>query len=157
MWGIGPFLKTLKLRGLLGLASYYRHFVRVFGKIAKPLIDLLKKNNFIWTESATVAFNNLKTTLTTSPILALPGFCKTFVVETDASGNGIRAVLMQHKHPIAFLSKALGPKQWDMSIYEKELLVVVFAIQNWGIYLSHKPFCDKNWSKEHEIPPWTTA
>lgn len=129
-----------QLRGFLGLAGYYRRFVKNFGKIAKPLTELLKKDSFMWTEAATEAFEALKFALTSSPVLALPDFSKTFVVETDASGKGIGAVLMQDKHPLAFISKALGPRQLGMSIYERELLAVVYAIQKWGTYLAHKPF-----------------
>lgn len=87
-----------------------------FGKIAKPLTDMLRKDSFKWDSISTNAFNSLKTTLVTFPIVALPNFSKTFVVETDASGSVIGVVLMQVKHPIAYISKALGTKQQAMSL-----------------------------------------
>jgi len=62
------------------------------------------------------------------------------VVETDASATGIGAVLMQSGHPLAFISRALGPKSQQLSIYEKELLAVVHAVQKWEQYLSGHPF-----------------
>lgn len=65
------------------------------------------------------------------------------MVETDASGSGIGAVLMQEKHPITYISKALGPKQREMSIYERGLLAIVYAVQKWGAYLSHGHFIIK--------------
>lgn len=65
------------------------------------------------------------------------------MVETDASGSCIGAVLMQEKHLIANISKALGPKQQAMSIYERELLAIVYAVQKWGAYLSHGHFIIK--------------
>lgn len=136
-----PKPSTLKqLRGFLGLAGYYRRFVKDFGKIAKPLTDMLKKDNFQWTEESTVAFFALQQALISAPVLTLPDFSKPFVVETDDSGTGIGAVLMQDQHPIAYLSKSLGPRQQAMSIYERELLAIVYAVQRWGTYLSHAHF-----------------
>ncbi|MCI13162.1 Ty3/gypsy retrotransposon protein, partial [Trifolium medium] len=81
--------------------------------------------------------------LVTAPVLQLPDFTKKFTVETDASGKGIGAVLMQNKHPIAYISKSLGPRQHAMSVYERELLAIIYAVQKWGAYLSHAPFIIK--------------
>ena len=85
-----PSPTTIKdLRSFLGLAGYYRRFVKGYALISKPLIDLLKKGAFAWNDTALRAFEDLKTTLITAPVLALPDFAKTFVVETDASTKGI--------------------------------------------------------------------
>ncbi|KAM0959760.1 hypothetical protein ACFX15_024306 [Malus domestica] len=98
------------LHGLLGLAGYYRKFVRHFGLIAKPLTDLLKKDSFLWSPAADTAFSALKLALSTTPVLALSDFTKLFTIECDASNVSIRAVLAQDNHPIEFLSKPLAPQ-----------------------------------------------
>jgi hypothetical protein len=70
-----PFPKTLKsLRGFLGLTGYYRKFIKDYGSIVVALIVMLKKNSFSWGDSAIKAFQNLKTTVTQAPVLALPIF-----------------------------------------------------------------------------------
>nr|GEU63151.1 hypothetical protein [Tanacetum cinerariifolium] len=89
------------------------------------------------------AFQNLKEAMSHTPVLALPNFEEPFIIETDASGVGLGAVLSQNKHPIAFFSKALGPKHLQLATYEKELLAIVAAIQRWKGYLLGRPFVIK--------------
>lgn len=97
-----PLPKSLKaLRGFLGLSGYYRKFVRNYGAVAKPLTDLLRKDNFHWNEEATQAFNLLKQSLSSTPVLRLPDYSKEFTVETDASNAGIGTVLTQEGKPLA--------------------------------------------------------
>jgi hypothetical protein len=130
-----------ELRNFLGLAGYYRKFVRHFGVISKPLTDLLKKSViFVWTSEHEKSFCALKQALCSSPVLALPNFSKPFCIETDASGHGIGAVLLQNGHPLAFLSKALSPKSMGLSAYEKEYMAILLAVQQWRQYLQHAEF-----------------
>lgn len=70
-----------------------------------------------------------------TPVLALPDFSKEFTVECDASGVGIGAVLSQEGHPISFLSKTLAQRPLTLSVYDKKMLAVVYAIQQWRPYL----------------------
>jgi hypothetical protein len=81
--------------------------------------------------------------LARAPVLALPNFTKTFTVETDASGGGIGAVLQQDGHPIAYISRALGPKNLGLSTYEKECLAILFAVEQWRPYLQQGEFIIK--------------
>jgi len=125
-----------ELRGFLGLAGYYRKFVKNFGILAKPLNELLKKNSiFRWLPHHEQSFRALKSALSSAPVLSLPNFSKTFSIETDACATGIGAVLMLEGHPLAFLSKALGSNTRGLSTYEKEYLAVIMAVQQWRPYL----------------------
>lgn len=134
-WPIPSSVK--KLRSFLGMAGYYRRFVQNFGAIAKPLTELLKKGQlFVWTVNHEESFNALKQALVTAPVLALPNFDKSFVVQTDASEKGIGVVLHQEGHPIAFFSKALGPKNQGLSTYEKESLAILMDVDHLEVILA---------------------
>jgi hypothetical protein len=130
-----------QLRSFLGLAGYYRKFVKHYAVIARPLTDLLKKGVlFVWTSTHTVAFNTLKDALITAPVLALPDFSKPFQLQTDASDMGVGAVLLQDGHPLAYISKSLGPRARGLSTYEKEYLAILIAVDKWRSYLQHGEF-----------------
>jgi hypothetical protein len=125
-----------EIRSFLGLAGYYRKFVANFGILSRPLTNLLKKGQlFVWHSEHEQAFNALKQALINAPVLALPDFSQQFEIETDASDKGIGAVLHQAGHPIAFVSKALGPRHQALSTYEKECLAILMAVEHWRSYL----------------------
>ena len=128
------------LRGFLELTGYYRKFIKGYGSIAQPLIDLLKKDSFQWSGKDLVAFSKLKEDVTQPPVLALPDFSRPFVIECDASGCGLRAVLMQDQRPITFHSQALKGKNIHLFTYETELLASATAVKKWRSYLLGRPF-----------------
>ena len=94
------------LRGFLGLAGYYRKFIRDFGTIAAPLTRLMRKDAFSWSEEAEAAFQALKRALSTWPVLQMPVFDKLFTVDCDASGAGFGAALLQDGGPLTFYSRS---------------------------------------------------
>jgi hypothetical protein len=83
-----------KLRSFFELCSYYRRFVRGFSQLGEPLTNLTKHGAFIWTEKSQEAFDHMKEVMCTCPVLALPDFTLPFVLECDASDEGIGVVLM---------------------------------------------------------------
>ena len=140
-WPIPKDVKALK--GFLGLTGYYRKFVKGYGQIVAPLSALLRKASFTWTSKASHAFQLLKDAMSNPPVLALPDFSKSFVVECDPSGIGVGAVLIQNQRPIAYQNKALNGKSLALSTYEKELLALVVAVKKWRPYLLGRPFMIK--------------
>jgi hypothetical protein len=133
--------KTLKiLHGFLGLTGYYRKFVKNYRKIVVPLTTLLKKNSFTWTPAVAQDFQTLKTAMSTTLVLALPDFTKTFVLECDASGKGTDTVLMQEGRPLDFTSKKLSERNLGKPIYEKEMLAIMHVVELWRPYLLGKRF-----------------
>jgi hypothetical protein len=129
-----------KLRGFLGLAGYYRRFVKNYAHLTAPLTNLLKKNSFHWNEESEKCFRNLKEIMSTTPVLATPDFSKPFIIECDASGFGIGAIMMQDGHPIAFESRKLNKKEGLQSTYNKEMLAIMHALTKWRQYLLGSKF-----------------
>lgn len=85
--------------------------MRHFAILAKPLTQLLKKHQlFVWTVDHQWAFEALQHALCSAPVLAIPDFTKLFAIETDACQHGVGVVLLQDGHPLAYVSKPLGPK-----------------------------------------------
>ncbi|XP_073061824.1 uncharacterized protein [Primulina eburnea] len=111
-----------EVRSFLGLAGYYRQFIADFSKIALPLTSLTRKNTkFEWTIECQQAFQTLKDKLTSAPVLVLPCGTEDFVVYTDASKQGLGAVLMQRGKVIAYASRQLKEYEKNYHTHDLEL------------------------------------
>ena len=133
------------VRAFLGLASFYRRFIKQFSLKARPLTDLTReKNEWKWNEAEENAFNVLKQSLVLAPVLRIPNFDLQFVVTTDASLVSVGGILQQDfgqgLQPVAYESRKLNPAETRYSAYERELLGMVWAIGKWRHYLEGTHF-----------------
>ncbi|WVZ75970.1 hypothetical protein U9M48_023982 [Paspalum notatum var. saurae] len=125
-----------EIRSFLGLAGYYRRFIKDFSKTAKPMTSLTKKNaKYLWDPKCEEAFTSLKKSLTSAPVLAQPDVTKPFDVYCDASGNGLGCVLMQEGRVIAYASRQLRKHEANYATHDLELAAVVHALKIWRHYL----------------------
>ncbi|TYK17871.1 wall-associated receptor kinase 5-like [Cucumis melo var. makuwa] len=121
-WPIPDSIK--EIQAFLGLASFYRKFIKNFNSIVAPFTDRLKKGNFKWTLQQQESFANIKKKLTSSPILQLPDFTSPFELAVDACGMGIGAVLSQKGHPAEEENKvadALSRKNSPLTLLSSEI------------------------------------
>ena len=134
-----------EVRSFLGLAGYYRRFVKGYASVAAPLPALTKKDQpFVWTEETQRAFEMLRDALTLPPILAMPNDTGDFVLDTDASDQTIGAVLSQVQdgieRVIAYVSRTLDKREVNYCITRKELLAIVYSLKYFKQYLMGRHF-----------------
>ena len=141
-----------KVQQFLGFVNFYRRFVRGFSAIAAPLHALTSPQvQFRWSPEAEKAFNTLKRRFTSAPILTLPDPKRQFMVEVDASNEGVGAVLSQcsdrdaEVHPCAFLSRQLSRAEHNYDVGNRELLAVKLALE-WRHWLE---------GADHPLVVWT--
>lgn len=136
------------LRSFLGLAGYYRSFIRGFSTIASPLNALLHKDaSWQWSSQHEQAFQALKTALVTTPVLCYPDFSQPFELHTDgACTAGIGVMLCQRDpsnnrvHAIAYASGSLSPAEKNYGVTELEALAVVWGMKKFAHYLTGMRF-----------------
>lgn len=130
-----------ELMRFLGMIGYYRGFCANFSTVVAPLTDLLKANNkFEWSPSCQGAFMNAKLLLSTAPVLVAPRWDRAFQIQVDASQVGAGAVLLQKDdngvdRPVSYFSKKFNSYQLNYSTIEKETLALVWAVQNFDVYV----------------------
>lgn len=126
-----------QLRSFVGLTSYYRRFVKNYARVARPLHSLTGKNQpYVWTDECQAAFEELKRLLTTAPVLVFPEFTRPFILETDASLEGLGAVLAQKMedgkvHPVSYASRTVQGAEKRYASTEMEALAVIWAVRHY--------------------------
>ena len=120
----------------LGFANFYRIFIKNYSKITAPLIRLTCKDKLDWNSNAEKAFQLLKITFTTTPVLVHPDFSKPFFMEINASNFSLGAILLQlgdgeKLHPVVFHSRKFSVVEINYEIHDKELLAIVDSFQEW--------------------------
>ncbi len=145
-----------ELRRFMGFASYYRKFVRNFAQIAAPLHSLTEKSRaWCWSTRCEEAFATLKQRLTSAPILAFPHFDQEFILDTDASGEGLGAVLSQvldgQEHVVAYGSRSLTKAERRYCATRRELLALVWSVRHFRTYLLGRPFLART---DHNALKW---
>lgn len=142
-----PLPKSVRqLRRFLGICGWYRRFVRNFATVSASLTDMLQKNRkFVWSEAAKSAFEELKDSLCSAPVLHNPNFSRPFSIQCDASQHGIGAVLAQTNEdgdevPIAYMSQKLSSAQRNYTVSEQECLAAVTAVRKFRAYIEGHTF-----------------
>jgi len=137
--------RTVKdICSFLGFCNFYHTFIQDFSRKAQPLNYLTKKNiKFEWNDNAQVAFDALKDTCSSYPVLRMPDWKKQFILETDASGYALGAVISQEFedgiHLIAFHSRSLLDAEHNYDVHDKELAGVIFGFKKgWSYFLGCK-------------------
>jgi hypothetical protein len=129
--------KLFDVRSFLGFANFYRRFIRGYSNLVRPLTELTKKDmKFQWEDPQKTAFQALKDAFISAPILARFDFNRDVVVETDASDYVSAGVLSQYDddgilHPVAFFSTKHTGAECNYEIYDKELMAIVRAFEEW--------------------------
>ena len=163
-----------ELQRFLGVVGYYRRFVPGYSTLLAPLTDLLQKGRkWSWGPECVQAFERLKDTLSSRPVLQAPDFSKPFTMAVDASQVGVGAVLLQPdedqvQRPVSYFSKKFTAAQRNYSVIEQELLAIILALQHFEVYVpaygpkvtvlsDHSPlqFLDKFKFKNMRLTRWS--
>jgi hypothetical protein len=138
-------MKVKEVQSFLGFVNFYCHFIWDFSEKAKPLHQLTWKTQpWTWGPAEQTAFEDLKQAVTSAPVLTFPSNTAPFHLECDASNFATGAVLSQLQldgdyHPIAFMSKGFSEVERNYEIYDKEMLAIIRALEEWCHFLEEAP------------------
>jgi hypothetical protein len=125
-----------ELWSFLGLAGYYRRFIKGFSKIAKPMTSLLEKGKeFKWSRECQESFNQLKFRLMSPLVLIMSDLQKGSDIYCDVCRQGLGCVLMQEGHVIAYVSRQLRKNELNYPTHDLELTLIVHALKIWRHYI----------------------
>jgi len=147
----------------LGLANYYKRFIKNFAKIAAPLHILVRKEQkWKWEKEQEKAFGKLKEVFTTEPILAIPDIDREMRVEADALDYAMGGVLSLRCEngkwrPVAFISKSLNTTEQNYKIHDKEMLAVIRYLKAWRHYLEGAKLEFKIWMDHKNLQYFMTS
>jgi len=141
------------VQAFIGFVNFYRHFIRDFFTIARPLFDLTRSDKaWNWDAKEQKAFECLKTVVTTASVLVSPQDLEPFCIEADSSDFASGAILSQQLpgeekwHPVAFYSKSLSLVERNYEIYNKEMLAIIRVLEEWRHFLE---------GARHPVKIWT--
>ena len=138
--GVQPPVNVSQLRSFLGMATYFRPFIRNFAQVAKPLHSMCsEKKTFMWTDAAQEAFDELKAAILSAPLLHFLDYEKEIVVRTDASQVGVGGILLQKEGGkemvVCYVSRAFNETEARWATIEQEGYAVYFAITSFDHYI----------------------
>ena len=130
------------VQAFLGFVNFYQRFIRDFSARARPLFDLTRSEQvWTWSGKEQAAFEDLKTAVTTAPVLVSPQESDPFRIEADSSDFATGAVLSQQSttdrkwYPVAFYSKSLSSVEQNYKIHDKEMLAIIHVLEEWRHFL----------------------
>jgi len=144
--------------------NFYWRFIRDFSAKARPLFDLTRSEQvWTWSGKEQVAFEDLKTAVTTAPVLVSPQELDPFRIEADSLDFATRAVLSQQSttdgkwHPVAFYSKSLSSMERNYEIHNKEMLAIIRALEEWRHFLEATTHPVEIWTDPKNLEYFMTA
>jgi len=152
------------IQAFLGFVNFYQRFIRDFSAKAQPLFDLTRSEQVLtWSRKEQAAFEDLKTAVTTAPVLVSPQESDPFQIEVDSSDFTIGAVLSQQSttdgkwHLVAFYSKSLSSVERNYEIHDKEMLAIIRALEEWRHFLEGATHLVEIWTNHKNLEYFMTA